>query len=125
MTIPTIALLVSAVIARPAAARAYTPDYARIRSGLDRTAARHVVRGGSPTFLLQATPSARVTSGQRDSVWNGLLIGAAAGGVGGYIWARHECGDDQECAAITNPVGILVGAGIGAAIGGILDAFSR
>jgi hypothetical protein len=125
MTIPTIALLVSAVIARPSAPAAYTPDYDRIRRGVDRTAAMQVAHVPSATVLLQATPSARVTSGRRDSVWNGLLIGAVAGGVGGYIWARHECGDDQECAAITNPVGILVGAGIGAAIGGILDGFSR
>ena len=62
--------------------------------------------------------------GSRDSVWNGLLIGAGIGATGGYIWARHECGNDQECAAITNPVGILAGAGIGAAVGAILDAFS-
>lgn len=82
----------------------------------------------APVFELlrhQNTPSARITSGQRDSIWNGLLIGAGIGATGGYIWARNECGNDSECAAITNPVGILVGGAIGAAVGAILDALSR
>jgi hypothetical protein len=69
---------------------------------------------------------ARVAAGQRDSIANGLLIGAAAGGAGGYIWARQQCGgNDAECAAIVNPVGICVGAAIGATVGAILDAFSH
>jgi hypothetical protein len=72
-----------------------------------------------------ARQRAVIKPGRRDSIWNGLLIGAGIGATGGYVWARHECGsNDTECAAITNPVGILGGAGIGAAIGAILDAFS-
>ena len=122
------AILFAALLATPAASFAgdYTPDYARIRSGLERTASIRSAPVPASTALRQSTQNARVTSGQRDSIWNGLLIGAGIGAVGGYVWARNECGsNDAECSAITNPVGILVGAGIGAAVGGILDAFSR
>ena len=61
----------------------------------------------------------------RDSIWNGLLIGAGAGAAGGYIWARHLCGtNDSECFTISATAGVLGGAAIGAAIGAILDALS-
>jgi hypothetical protein len=60
---------------------------------------------------------------RRDSVWNGALIGAGIGGVGGAVWGRQMCGsNDSECFAIAGPVGILGGAGIGAAVGAIADA---
>ena len=62
----------------------------------------------------------------RDSVWNGLLVGAAIGAAGGYLWARNICGsNDAECFAIAGPVGVLTGAGIGAAVGAIADALHR
>jgi hypothetical protein len=86
-----------------------------------------------PTALHQAiarakleTPLARQNATikkQRDSIWNGLLIGAGA--AGGYIWGRSLCGpNDRECPTISTTAGVLGGAGIGAAIGAILDAFS-
>ena len=60
---------------------------------------------------------------RRDSVWNGLFIGAGVGAVGGAVWGRQTCGaNDSECFAIAGPVGILSGAGIGAAVGAIADA---
>lgn len=63
--------------------------------------------------------------GRRDSVWNGALIGAGVGAAGGYFWARQLCGtNDAECFAISSRAGVLGGAGIGALIGAILDAFS-
>ena len=63
---------------------------------------------------------------RRDSVWNGLLIGAGIGTGGGYLWARDICGaSDTECFAIAAPVGILGGAGIGAAVGALLDALHK
>lgn len=62
---------------------------------------------------------------QRDSVWNGLLIGAGVGAASGYVWARHLCGsNDPECFTISATAGVLGGAAIGAAIGAILDALS-
>src|SRR5262245_11204374 len=65
----------------------------------------------------------RAAGGRRDSVWNGLLIGAGVGAAGGAIWGRNICGsNDSECLAIAGPVGILGGAGIGAVIGAIADA---
>lgn len=56
-------------------------------------------------------PQERASSGRRDSVWNGTLIGAAAGAAGGAVWGRQ-----------TGPVEILGGIGIGAAVGAIADA---
>ena len=65
----------------------------------------------------------RAPGGRRDSVWNGALIGAGIGGVGGAVWGRQTCGsNDSECFAIAGPVGILGGIGIGAAVGAIADA---
>ena len=59
---------------------------------------------------------------RRDSVWNGTLIGAGIGAGSGYIWARSQCPHDTECFAIAGTVGIIGGAGIGAAVGAIADA---
>jgi hypothetical protein len=115
-------ILLAALLGFPtlSSAEDYAPDLTRIRAGLltNGPIATSVRR---ETSVASATPPQR---GNRDSVWNGILIGAGIGAAGGYIWARHECGNDAECAAITNPVGILAGLGIGAAIGAVLDAFS-
>ena len=65
----------------------------------------------------------RAAGERRDSVWNGLLIGAGVGAAGGAVWGRQMCGsNDSECFAIAGPVGIIGGAGIGAAVGAIADA---
>ena len=65
----------------------------------------------------------RAPGARRDSVWNGLLIGAGIGAGGGAVWGRQTCGaNDRECFAIAGPVGIITGAGIGAAVGAIADA---
>ena len=59
-------------------------------------------------------------------MWNGLLIGAGIGAGGGYLWARNICGsNDSECFAITARAGVLAGAGIGGAVGALLDALQR
>jgi hypothetical protein len=116
-------------VAWPSAATAEEsrPDYRRIRAALERPASpgRFAVHRGS-VLPLTTSKSQPAGGGQRDSVWNGLLIGAGIGGVGGYVWARNICGsNDSECFAIAAPVGVLAGAGIGAAIGAIADALTR
>jgi hypothetical protein len=113
----------------PAAALAqeWTPDYSRIRRGLQRSVPAPRL-GRAYTFAARAaaTHAQATRTKQRDSVWNGVLIGAAIGGVGGYIWGRNQCGsNDEECLAITTPVGTLAGAGIGAAVGALLDALNK
>lgn len=113
----------------PAVAQAEgsNPDYRRIRSALERSTgpSRFTVSAAS----ISAMRPARVQlagSVRRDSVWNGLLIGAAIGAVGGWIWARNLCGsNDSECFAIAAPVGMLGGGGIGAAVGAIADALHK
>jgi hypothetical protein len=73
------------------------------------------------TRVQQGAPDRR-----RDSVWNGVLIGAGIGAGGGFIWARNICGTtDDECFAIAGPAGILSGIGIGAAIGAVADALHK
>jgi hypothetical protein len=65
----------------------------------------------------------RTPGAQRDSLWNGPLIGAGIGAAGGAVWGLQTCGsNDTESFAIAGPVGILGGAGIGAVVGAIADA---
>lgn len=115
------------MVATPAAARAeqYTPRYDRIRSGLARTEPRSPLAATStPRLTRQDSPRATIKK-DRDSVWNGLLIGFAAGVVTGVIITRTECGDDRECRVNGGLVVIPISAAIGAATGAILDAFTH
>jgi hypothetical protein len=121
-----VAVSVLLCFAWPALARAEsTPNYARIRSALQRPALVKRFGAGPASGNLRQTAVKRAV-GARDSVWDGLLIGAGIGGAGGYFWARNLCGsNDQECSAVANPVGILGGAAIGGTIGAIVDALHR
>jgi hypothetical protein len=101
------------------------PDYRRIRAALEQPVrpARFAVSKASVSVIRPARSQAVIQSGRRDSVWDGLFIGAAIGAAGGYVWARHGCGSNNpECLAIAGTVGVLGGFGIGAAIGAIVDA---
>jgi hypothetical protein len=127
MTTPMMTLALAGLLSGSSGVRldGYTPAYDRIRAGLHRTekASVFVVREGDHAALARKTPG---QSQQRDSVWNGLLIGAGIGAAGGYIWARDICGsNDTECFFIAGPVGVLAGAGIGAAVGAVADALHR
>jgi hypothetical protein len=102
-----------------------TPNYERIRSRLAHAPRLNVTITNWPAAPVNRfTPlSFQGTATGRDSVWNGLLIGGAVGAAGGFIWAHNICGgDDSECFFIAGPVGVLAGAGIGAAIGAVADA---
>ena len=104
------------------------PDYGRVRAALERRAApsRLAVSVASVSAIHAARSQAVIKSGQRDSVWDGLLIGAGIGAASGYVWARNICGpNDPECLAIAGTVGVLGGTGIGAAIGAIVDALHK
>lgn len=110
-----------------AAASEPATRYSRIRSALVRSvAAPRFTVSRVPTPPVQRVRLQSTGSGQRDSIWNGLLIGAGIGGVGGYVWARNICGsNDSECFYIAAPVGVLAGAGIGAAVGAVADALHK
>ena len=113
----------------------------RVPAGLEQQAVKPPViaealqRISSPPDPLRAegrnaaarTPSKAKRRGNRhDSVWNGALVGAGVGAAGGYLWASNLCGsDDAECFSVAGPVGILSGAGIGAAVGALLDALTK
>jgi hypothetical protein len=101
------------------------PDYRRIHSALQRpvSPSRLAVTRLSVSAIRPARSQAVVKSGQRDSVWNGLLIGAGMGAASGYVWGRSLCGaNDSECFAIAGTVGVLGGTAIGATVGAIIDA---
>jgi hypothetical protein len=112
-------------------------DAARVRRALERTsimpASARLPEPASKAPVNQTAQEGTPLRGpggpgeRRDSVWNGALIGAAIGGVGGYVWARNICGGtgDTECFVISAPVGILGGIGIGAAIGAVADAVHK
>jgi hypothetical protein len=101
----------------------YTPDVTRIRAGVHAPAA---LTESIHRSDVTASRGKAVQQRRPDSVWNGALIGAAAGAAGGYFWARNTCGnDDRECFVRAGPAGVLGGAAIGAAIGAVLDALRR
>jgi hypothetical protein len=70
--------------------------------------------------LLQAAAGA-TTVRQRDSLWNGFLIGAAAGTAPAIYWA---IADPNECNVICMD-DLAIGVGMGAAIGVAIDAAIR
>ncbi len=63
--------------------------------------------------------------GERDSLWNGILIGGAAGAVYGLAIAPPQfCGhNDAECAAIVKVAIGLPSMAAGAGIGALIDFF--
>ena len=121
--IATAILLTSAAGAH---AQEYTPAYDRIRTGVRRDAAvsRFVVK---PVAI---RPVSRRQGAQRKphaSLWRGAAVGGTTGALlGGLVWGPSQCGNnDSECEAITVPVGLLGGGGIGAAVGVIAQALAR
>ena len=96
-----------------------SPIVGRTRRGV--LASLQLPQGGSLPPLKAREPAAPVRP--RDSVWNGTFLGAGVGAAGGAVWGLKTCGShDSECFAIAGPVGVIGGAGIGAAIGAIADA---
>lgn len=123
---PFVASTVLLCLACPAIAAANEePDCRRIRSALERptTSSRLAVTVASVSAIRPARSQSVVKSGRRDSVWEGLLIGAGIGAPSGYLWGRGLCGsNDSECLTIAGTVGVLGGTAIGATIGAIIDA---
>ena len=88
-----------------------TPDHGRVSPSDRKTA---------------GPPSPRRASGaplqRRDSLWNGVLIGAGLGALAGAVGgqAALEC---SECAGFNVPLTFgVIGAGVGAGIGAGIDA---
>jgi hypothetical protein len=118
-----LATTVNGVAAEPA------PSYHRIRAGLRREpVASRLVVARLPTPATIARARAQSTGKKpQASLWRGAAIGAGIGAlIGGFIWAPSICSsNDSECTAITVPVGLLGGAGIGAAAGAVVQALAR
>ena len=103
-----------------------SPDAERIRRALQKDAPRLVISPDAVPTLSSTRQNQPASPARSDTVWEGVLIGAAIGGVGGYVWARNICGsNDTECFVITAPVGVLGGAGIGALIGAVADKLHK
>jgi hypothetical protein len=108
-------------------------DHARIQQALQKNRTAMVLPSFTPDAPERAREVRSLARGRQaspaarsDSVWEGTLIGAAIGGVGGFIWARQICGaNDSECFAIAAPVGVLGGAGIGALVGAVADKLHK
>ena len=102
----------------------------RTRSPFDAESLRHAVE----TALRAPAPAAQrvapVAAG-RDSLWNGVLIGAGIGAVlGGVAGARGECstGVSSDCdllAPAAVGTGIVIGGLMGAGIGAVVDLLIR
>lgn len=131
LTRTTGALVLAVLVATTAkgVAAESAPSYDRIRAGLRRepVVSRLVVtRLPAPATVARARAQSTGKKPQA-SLWRGAAIGGGIGAlIGGFIWAPSLCGsNDSECSAITVPVGLLGGAGIGAAAGAIVQALAR
>ena len=115
------------LLGAPSAAHAdeLKADYHRLARALQsRPAAAVSLRDAKPST--NAVLTRQDATARRDSVWDGALIGAGVGAASGYLWAFGQCGtNDSECFAIAGTVGIIGGAGIGAAVGAVVDALHK
>jgi hypothetical protein len=92
--------------------------------------------GKAPTTIRGAAASAvaavanektQTTGPQRDSVWNGLVIGAAIGAAIGLVGA-DRCGNDFGCSGETwqfLALGAAAGAGVGLGVDALLARDGR
>lgn len=127
MRATTVVLLLATLLtAHPARADEYAPRYDRIRAALQRDAGEaRIDVSAAPSPEVRRTPQAATIRKQKDPIWQGALIGLAAGAAGGYLWARNQCGsNDKECTYIAMPIGVSVGAAVGAIAGAIVDALT-
>jgi hypothetical protein len=102
-------------------------SHSRIR---EVTVPRFTVLVLTALLVFAATPVDAQSSSsapRSDSLWNGLLIGAVAGGLGGFVFApRMICGsNDTECSTIVKvAIGLPAFAG-GIVTGGLIDKFNN
>lgn len=80
---------------------------------------------------LAPSPAATFQNGSRDSLTNGMIIGAVAGGLLGAVGGAMGCGygeildafpDEEESCTTPTLVGAIVGAGLGSLLGAGVDA---
>jgi hypothetical protein len=92
---------------------------------LSISVARHAFAGVALALCLSIVPvpaAAQSAPARKDSTWNGALIGAGLGAIGGFLLGAVivEC---SECAGFNVRLTFgVVGAGAGAAIGAGIDA---
>jgi hypothetical protein len=84
---------------------------------ISETTLRVLVDGNVRAF--SAPEVTRVQQRRGDPLWNGLLIGAAAGSGYGIYWYFR---DPNECGGTVCGQDLAMGAGVGAAIGLAIDA---
>lgn len=85
----------------------------------------------SPAIAQEALPTteaaqARFLPPQRDSVWNGALIGVGVGAAGAWVFTRANCGPaghDKECAMIAGLASTVTFIPAGAIGGAVIDWF--
>ena len=74
---------------------------------------------------LTETQILEIRHGRRDSLWNGSLIGLAAGAGAGAIAVTATCQNDSECSGIAALVFVPTFAAGGAAVGVVIDSLIR
>jgi hypothetical protein len=83
-----------------------------------------VTSQGSPRTLTE-TEVLEIRHARRDSLWNGTLIGLAAGAGAGLVAVTTACSNDSECTAIAAAIFVPTFAAGGAGIGALFDAGTR
>jgi hypothetical protein len=64
----------------------------------------------------------------RDPLWNGMLIGAAAGGLSTFIMNDESCSapnPSPDCRRVSRGAGVAIGALLGAGLGAGFDALNQ
>ena len=129
------AMFLVCILAGPSSARAaeLTPRAPLSAASIARAVAGELASevAGSARPPQTATPTP--LSPKRDSLWNGVLIGAGVGAaVGAISAASDDRGNDDDfgggCATLAGPAtgaGLAVGALIGAGIGALVDALIK
>jgi hypothetical protein len=95
---------------------------AKLTAISDRTIT--VIGQGTPRTLTE-TQVLEIRHARRDSLWNGALIGVAAGLGAGVVAVTSTCSNDPECSAIATAVFIPTFAAGGAGIGTLIDSLAR
>jgi hypothetical protein len=83
-----------------------------------------VTSQGTPRTLTE-TQLLEIRHPRRDSLWNGSLIGLAAGVGAGVFAVQGSCPNDLECSSALNVILIPTFAAGGAAVGAIMDTLTR
>jgi hypothetical protein len=99
-----------------------TTDGTRVRGRFEKVeTSRLLLRTGDGTREYGESEVREIRQ-RGDRLWNGALIGAGAGGLGGAVFASGRPGCEGKEASFCSGIGFLLGVPLGAIVGVTVDA---